>query len=245
MQNFINLKNKFDTINNMGWIKSKANGQGAVGLTFEKLLNKEVENFEIPDYEGIEIKVNSTGLKGYMSLFNATPDSYLFEIKRLYKLYGYPDIKNKNFNVFNASVYCTKRISTKNNFDFKLKIDKISKQIFLLVFDSKNNLIDTDTAWSFDIINEKLTRKLSFLAIIDADKKNLNGHTHFRYKKICFYKLKSFDTFINLLEKGYIRISFRIGTFKSEKKYGQIYDHGTNFNISKKHINKLYELIEI
>ena len=37
-------------------------------------------------------------------------------------------------------------------------------------------------------------------------------------------KLKSFDTFINLIESGIIRISLKIGIFRTGKKIGQIPD---------------------
>lgn len=53
MNEFKDLKNK---ILGKGWIESTAPGNAAVGITLENLLGKEKENFEIPDYNGIEIK---------------------------------------------------------------------------------------------------------------------------------------------------------------------------------------------
>ena len=59
------------------------------------------------------------------------------------------------------------------------------------------------------------------------------------------YKLKDFETFIDLIENGIIRISLKIGVFRTGKKIGQIHDHGTSFCIEEDNLDKLYDLIEI
>ena len=41
-----------------GWIKNQYNGYGVGGITFEKEIGVTTNNFEIPDYDGIEIKKN-------------------------------------------------------------------------------------------------------------------------------------------------------------------------------------------
>lgn len=79
MNNINDLKEKFLEIKNQKWIKSVNNSTSGIGLTFEKLLGKERESFEIPDYNGIEIKTHSSTSDSYITLFNATPDGdYLF-----------------------------------------------------------------------------------------------------------------------------------------------------------------------
>ena len=59
------------------------------------------------------------------------------------------------------------------------------------------------------------------------------------------YKLKDFNTFINLLDSGIIRISIKIGIFREGNKLGKIHDHGTSFCIQEENLNKLYDLIKI
>ena len=54
------------------------------------------------------------------------------------------------------------------------------------------------------------------------------------------YKLSDFNTFLILLSKGVIGITFSIDVYKNEKRYGQMHDHGTTFNINKKDIEKLF-----
>lgn len=93
------LYDKFNQIEYIGWVKSFENGTTSIGTTFERLIDKNIEDFEIPDFEGVEIKVKSISSKGSISLFNATPDSYLFEIKRIINEYGYPSKDNSEFKV--------------------------------------------------------------------------------------------------------------------------------------------------
>lgn len=50
------LNKKFLEIKKMGWIKSKRKGHTGVGMTFEYLIGTNENNFEIPDFNGIEIK---------------------------------------------------------------------------------------------------------------------------------------------------------------------------------------------
>ena len=121
MISFDNLKKKFDEIKKSGWIKSKVKGKGAGGITFEVLLGKERENFEIPDYDGIEIK--TTSQKGFkIGLFNSAPDNELFEIRRLINTYGY--LNTQNIKVFRFYVNSKNHTKIQTGISFKLKVDK-------------------------------------------------------------------------------------------------------------------------
>ena len=53
MKNIMLLYDKFNQIEYMGWVKSLGNGTAAIGTTFERLISKNIENFEIPNFEGI------------------------------------------------------------------------------------------------------------------------------------------------------------------------------------------------
>ena len=89
--------------------------------------------------------------------------------------------------------------------------------------------------------NVLIERNLRLVAHIA--KKYENNKTYFRYTKINFYKIKNFSTFLSLIETGDIKISFNVGVYKKGNKYGQTYDHGTNFEIKKENITKLYDHI--
>ena len=78
------LHNEFKRIKEMGWIEEKRTYKGAAGYTFETLLEKEEDNFPVPDFDDIEIKTINKNTKTNVHLFNLIPDGdYLFPIKRI------------------------------------------------------------------------------------------------------------------------------------------------------------------
>lgn len=221
------------------WVESKDRGKGGVGITLESLLQKERENFELPDYKGIELKAKYSKRETYITLFSATPDSYLFETKRLLQEYGYPDNQYPQFKMLNLSVYGNRKVKIGKHY-FKLYVDWDNQKIVLRVYDKSLNVIDELTAWSFQMLQEKLERKLSKLAIIHADRKFQHNTVFFKYTNIEFYDLISFERFLTLIENGIVRISFRLGVYKNERKFGKIYDHGTSFSIDEANITRLF-----
>lgn len=235
------LKEKIETNK---WIESTSKGKGNAGITLEKTVGKMTDNFELPDYKGIEIKTKYSKKEKFITLFCATPDSYLFEIKRIQKKYGYPDINFPNYNVFNASISANKKIKIKNYY-FKLHIDEINKKIILNVYNKKQELIDNLTSWSFELIKEKLDRKLKYLCYIHADRKYELNKIYYKYNNIKFYKLISFNNLLVSIKNGNTKITFRIGVYKKGKKIGQLYDHGTTFSINEEKITELFEEIII
>ncbi len=237
------LKEEFFKIKKMGWVKSVRKGSGGVGRTFEYLLGKEEENFEIPDYNGIEIKTKRLSSLYETSLFNARPDGkYFHEIERLRDEYGYLDSFSKKYKVLNFTVSSNRITYVRSGFAFKLRIDKYKQKIFLCVFDHFGNLIEDFVYWDFDTLEEKLYRKLRLLAFIKASRRFINGVEYFHYTEMKLYSLKSFDMFINLVEQGKIMIKIEIGVFRSGKRKGQIHDHGTTFAIKECDLLYLYNL---
>lgn len=240
-----NIKIQFEKIKQQGWIESKRSGSTGIGYTLEKLFEKEENNFEIPDFCSFELKSHNTYPNSYITLFNATPDGdYLFEIERLKETYGYPDKNLKQFKVLNCDVFANSITNLGNSYKQIIKTDNAEKKLRLHILDNNLNLVDNEISWSFDMLKEKFERKLKLLAYVEADKKIINGIKYFKYKNITFYKSYDFDKFIDLIKTGTIKISFKIGVFKSGKRYGQTHDHGTSFSISEKNLLLLYKKIE-
>ena len=242
-KNIENLKKDIERVRKMSWIPCDWKNYGAAGIKLEKLLNRNPENFEIPDYDGIEIKTKKSSLKNDITLFCATPDSFIFEIKRLYELYGYPDINDRTTKILNCNLYCGKLTYIYNDKLFSIKVNRQKKSIHLLVYDRSLNIIDNITSWSFEMIKQKLERKLSYLCLVKMDKTFWQNQLYIRYTSDTYYKLKDFNTFIDLIENGTIWISFRIGVFKTGKRKGQMHDHGTGFCINIKDLDLLFNKI--
>lgn len=236
----ISLYRKFLDIRKLGFIKSMRKGSTGIGYTFETLLGKNEENFEIPDYKSIEIKVKRRYSKGFITLFNATPDNNFFVIQKIYDKFSYLEKKSSKYKVFMGSVN-SKEVTNIGIYKFILFIDWESKCVRLLVYDKYFHLIDTSISWTFNLLKNKLYRKMKFLAIIKTDTKIENNEEYFKYSYIRFYSLKDFDTFLNLIDEGKIRITFKINVDKNSKTPGKVHDHGTGFDIHEKDLLDLYD----
>ena len=238
------LKNKFEAIKKLGWIKSIRKGSTGIGATFEKLLGVNENSFEIPDFNGIEIKTKRNYSNSFTSLFNYSPEGkYSYEIEKIKDKYGYPDKIIKNYKVLNKSFYCNTKIRV-SNYYFILKVNRNSKKIILNIIDLYGNLLENDIYWDFDEIKEKLNRKLHFLAFVNASRKIVNNDEYFKYYKMDLYELKNFETFITLFEKGIIRITFKMSIFRDGTKIGQLHNHGTSFDIKEEDLSKLFNRID-
>ena len=238
-----NLKEKFSEVKNMGYVKGiKQKSQGNSGLTFEKLIGKENDNFQIADYDGIEIKVKNNFGYRYLQLFSLVPsNSFGMELKRLRNTYGEYDNHFKNVKILIKSVFANKMSFLDTGYWAKLEIKYSEKRIYLLIYDRKKRLIEKNIYWDFDEIIGMVNRKLKTLAIVKYDKKTIGKDDYFKYNEMNFYKLKDINTFFNLIEEGLIRIYFCLSVYKSGPKIGREHDHGVVFGIKEYDLLKLYD----
>lgn len=195
-QNIRLLQQKFLEIKKMGYVKSVRKGSTGVGATFEWLLNKVEESFEIPDFLGIEIKTKRSYSQSRINLFNAVPTGGdFYEVKRLRDTFGYPDPKDSKLKCLNTAVSGNEFMKVGLWYYFKLHISREEKKVVLNVYDWNKNLIDDSVYWDFDILAEKLLRKLGVLALVKAWPNQINGEDYFKYYKMNIYVLKGFDYF--------------------------------------------------
>ena len=243
---FLLLNEKFKNIKNMGWIKSLRKGSTGIGYTFEALIGKVEDASSFPDFEGIEIKTHRRFSKSDICLFNYNPiGESSYELMRIYDSYGYRSLKDKSIKVLNTSVYCDWIRDVGINYKFSLKIDYDSEKVYLMVFDRLGNFIEKKSFWKFSTLRDKLYSKMRYLAYIEAYSKFFEGVEFFKYNYIKFYKLKGFDTFIDLLFRGKIRVTFKVGVYTSGPRCGEINSHGTSFSIKSCDLGLLYEPIII
>lgn len=237
------LKEKLDKIKNLGWTECENKNKSVTGKTLENLLEINPDNFEIPDYNTVEIKSKVSKRENYIDLFCATPDSYVLETKRLYDKYGYLD--SNNYKILNFVLYGKFLKPINNEYSARLRIDYKNKKVIMEVYNKDNELIDNLSSWSFELLEEKLSRKLNYVCFVEGDKKFSHNTLYVRYDKYKFYKLKKFSDFIQLLKRGQIRISFTLGVYKSGIKSGKMHDHGTQFSIRKENLKLLFDEIEL
>ncbi len=243
-ESILKLLEKFIEVKNKGWVQSIRRGPTGVGATFEFLIGKSEENFEMPDFYGIEIKTKRYNSSSLVTLFNATPDSHIIlGTKRLLSLYGYPDRIIKNVKVLNNVAYASHYTLVGLKYRFKIMVDFNSKKVFLCVYDRYFRFLENKTYWTFELLKEKLERKLKWLAVVIAENKIINEVEYFHYTKMHLYRLKDFDTFIKLLDFGLIRVTFKMGVFRDDERYGKLHNRGTSFDIEFNDIELLYEKI--
>lgn len=238
------LITEFERIKKRGWIKSCRKGFSGVGYTFEKLIGIEENRFPYPDYFGIEIKTRRNNTKYFSTLFNSrVKGEEELELNRLRMSYGYPDKIIKEQKVLQVSVYGSKISKIGVNYSAKLFVNYSAKVVNLLIYERNGSLLDASSYWKFEDLKESLFNKCRTIAFIGADKKFFNGSEYFKYVTLDIYKLKSFNAFLNLIERGIIRVSFRAGIFRTGVRKGEIHDHGTAFEIYIDDIEKLYDKI--
>ena len=232
-------------IKEMGWVKSERRGPGGIGYTFEFLLNKPEDSLPIPDFGSVEIKTMRKNSRRVLHLFNLTPDGdYLFPIKRILDKLGYPDKKDKEHKVFRMAVNAKEYTNVGVSKRIKLYVNRENERLELIAESTRGKDLSVGVSWSFDILKRHLELKLKYLAIVKADNKIIDDCEYFRYNEITFYELIDFDKFLLLIELGIIKVTFNIGTFKSGRRVGQTYDHGTNFSLHIGYLCNLYRKIK-
>ncbi len=243
-ESIMNLKEKFEEIKKQGYIKGQVNkSKGNSGLTFERLIGKENDEFQIADYNGIEIKVKNNNRYSYryLTLFSLVPSNcFGIMLKRLRCNYGTPDKTYENVNTLMKSVFANMKTTTENGFSFQLKIKYDEKKMYLYIYNKSGILINKSLYWDFDDIISAIKRKLNYLALVKYDSKLINTEKYFKYVNINFYKFKGIDTFFELIEKGLIRVYICLGVYKSGSKAGLEHDHGIRFDIKECDLLELY-----
>ncbi len=241
MNNFDLLSSKLNKIVSSGIYTCTNYSFGSAGFILEELLCISKNSLPIADFCGIEIKsLHNKRRYKKLKLFCATPDSHFFVSKQLLDKYGYYTNGSKKFYI---NVFANKYSKSKNNYYFKLSIDHFSKNVFLNIYDKDMNLLSNDIFWSFDYLNEIVTRKIDYLAIVYYDKYINSNKLFISYTGYDYYNLKNFGFFLNAIHNGMISISFLIGT-KAKNNYIKIYDHGTSFNINSRMLQYVYNKIE-
>lgn len=239
-EQFLKLQKEFNRISKKGYIRGIYNTSSAIGRTFENELGLEMNKKSVPDYQNIEIKTKRGYTKSTLTLFNAVPDNQESELKRLKDTYGYPYKKDKNYKVLFVEVFSNKLTFGGAKYQYKLDVDKNRQKVFLCIYNKKAILLERKVFWSFTYLKEKLLNKTKYLAIIKAWTKEINGWNYFKYYKINFYIIKSFDKFIEMLENGKIKLIIKINIYLDKEHYGQMYDHGCGFDISEEYISMLF-----
>ena len=243
--NYAFLRKKFEEIKNEGCYIIPKNSAGDIGNYFEKLLGLTNNGFPIADFDGIEIKVKSHNSIYPINLFSLTCDGPdFFELKRFVNRFGAKDKDFPQSKVLSIILSATTFNYWGKYLRMKLVIDKNAEKVFILVTTNSGRFIEKRSYWDFSSIKNVIERKLNILCFINAKVIYSHKNRFVWYEDMNFYKLQSFEQFIELLCEGKINISIKYGVYKKGKKAGLAYDHGTSFVLSNKYIDNLFLLLE-
>lgn len=168
------LIDKFNLINQKGWIKSISNSFGSIGLTFEKELNKKADSLYFPDYHGVEIKCTSRYSRYPLFLFTCAFDGPTFpEINRIVEKYGYYDKVFTDKKVIYEKLNCKTKHLVNNQYQFKLEIDDSEEKMYLCIYNIHNVLVEKKSFVYLDTLYNHLCLKINRLAIIYASQKKI------------------------------------------------------------------------
>ena len=238
------LLNEFKRIANKGWIKSVNNSTGSIGITFEKELGKKENSSYLPDYYDIEIKCSSKYAYYPITLFTSAFDGPTDkELIRITEKYGYFDKVYKDKKILYAFLSYKSKYLANSKYYFKLELNYEEEKLYVLIYDNNNILIEKETFISFKTIYKHLNIKLKKLALIYGTQKIENKERFFKYYKINIYKLKNFQTFLDLIQKDIICISLISRINKSKNNGGKYKNKNLIFAIKRENIELLFEKI--
>ena len=240
-ETFANLQKEFERIKTKGYIKGIYNSSSSIGRTFEHELGLSMNKESMPDYDGIEIKTRRTYTKNFITLFSAVPDGEEpLEVARITNKYGYPYYRDRQYKCLYAEVFGNKFNYAGRTYKYKLDVDYNEKKVYLCIHGYNGNLVERKAFWSFSYLKKKLENKLKYLALVHAWPKKVDNWNYFKYYKIDFYRLKSFNEFLKLLDSGVIKLTLKIDIYLDEANYGKMYDHGCSFSISENNLEELF-----
>ena len=133
--------------------------------------------------------------------------------------------------------------STHNHYRFNLEPNLEEEKLYLAVYDKNNVLIEKTSFVYLSSIKEHLLLKLNQLALIYSATRTIQNKKYFKYFKMEIYKLKSFETFLKLLDSGDIEVDIISRISKSGNNAGRYRNKNLVFKIDKNKIWKLFNRV--
>jgi len=235
---------KMRGIKKRGFIPSIRKGPTGIGKTLEELLGIEENNIQGPDFSKYELKATRKGSSSMVTLFTKKlePDSG----EKLWEVYGYSNgsatdrdykqttlFKSQKRAVFvppeERELHNTVCANTPNSQGMKLVIDD-NKVVIA-------NPKKVPCYYSKPILKETMEKKYAILLHVLAEHKIENGKEYFWYNEVCRYSGLRFETFMNLIKEGKMKVDIRIGHYPN----GKVHDHGTGLRIMPTYLPECFD----
>lgn len=246
--NFKKLMDEFYLIQCKNWVKSEVEGNSGAGATLEMLLGKRLDAASLPDYLGIELKTKSIYSNYAIGLFNAVLDNEPNQMDKLFERCSWKCTRNGGENELYDVIDTMGYSNEHRKYSFKLELDWEKEKVNLLIYHNWDKYhVKNNMSWSFKELELRLNKKLSYLALIHYDRYTdpKTKEIYFKYLDIAIYKLKSFTEFLELLDKGIIKVELKMFKYKEGPNKGYFRNKETTFVIDEENIKYLFDRINL
>ncbi len=231
------IREKFEYVKKLGYVKTHRKGNTGIGKTFEDLLGIEENNLSLPDFHKFEIKSQRFLTGSFITLFTKKPTHPENANNFLREKYGTNEDSRTHFNTLHTSFYATHYNSYKEKYCFKLNLNRQEKKLYINIKNqSTNKIVSRSIYYTYDDLKKAL-EKLNYLFVVYANTKKENATEYFHFTKAKIFLNLSFSKFLNQLEKGNIQYDIRIGAYPD----GKIHDHGSGFRVKRDVLDYLYK----
>lgn len=232
----------FKKVKALGFVKSNRTNNTGIGKTFEDYIGVIENNLDEPDLWGYEIKSHREETSSYVTLFTKSPDFPRRANAYLNNKYGMPYEGNEVLKKLHTSIFASRFNTFGQHYSFRLINDRVARMIKIGVYNqSTKELLDDSVGYTYETLARILTKKLSNLFYVRAERKYDGDEEYFFFNKADIYTTPSLNRFIELVDKGLIMYDIRIGSYQSGKNYGKAHDHGSGFRIIESNIKLLFE----
>ena len=102
--------------------------------------------------------------------------------------HGYSDKDYPEYKVLATNLSYKYKTTIKSGVKFKLHIDTGEEKLYLNIYDSNNNIVESESFVYLDSIKQHLLLKLNLLALVYAENKKDENSKYFHYYKMAIYK---------------------------------------------------------
>ncbi|MCF2138046.1 MAG: MvaI/BcnI family restriction endonuclease [Candidatus Thorarchaeota archaeon] len=220
------LVRRIEKIRDVGWIRSYRKGNTGVGHTMEGLLGLPETNVALPDWGLLEIKTTRRDSKTPITLMSKAPKLHQYKSRAEFmQAHGYWDEKRNR-----QALYLTLDAISENNRHWKMIVDKDNERI---LFSHNDEIVASQ---DFQSLEDKLSRKVSNLVLIIAERKREGKEEFFRYDEAYLLANADITKCIELIENGDITFDWRMHV----KSDGTVRDHGPCYRMLETKMPKLF-----
>ena len=242
-QEFLERINKIEALR---YVQTHREGPTGIGKTLEDLLEIKENNIAGPDFSNCELKATRKNSSSMITLFTKKfqPDSG----KKLIHEYGYKQRKTvtnykqqtltgeepgtASIPIGDKELHVTVDSLKPNSLGLKLSVGKDR----VYIENSKN----IEAYYDFTVLEQALKKKYNNLIHVMADHKTMQNKEYFWYNEAYFYQDFKFETFLQLIREGKMKVDIRIGHYPN----GNPHDHGTGLRIMPQYLSQCFDSVK-